>query len=75
MYNIAGGVGSHAEGHYNITMGSYSHAEGYGTITNEANQHTSGEYNITGSGALIIGNGADDANRANALTLDWNGNL
>ena len=73
--SIAHGSYSHAEGYFTSASGNYSHAEGGGTITSEPFQHTSGEYNITGSGALIIGNGADDANRANALTLDWNGDL
>lgn len=53
--------GTHIEGLGNIALGSY--------------QHVGGKYNVADANkAIIIGNGVDGSNRANAYTLDWNGN-
>lgn len=41
-------------------------------------QLVTGKYNIEDTNddyALIIGNGSDDSNRSNALTVDWNGRI
>lgn len=74
---IASGTGSHAEGFVAKASGSYSHAEGFLTEASGSYQHVQGQYNIKDTSnkyAHIVGNGADDNNRANAHTLDWNGN-
>ena len=52
-------------------------AIGNGTIPSEAGL-AMGKYNVQDTNddyALIIGNGVDDNNRSNALTVDWNGNI
>ena len=74
---IASGTGSHAEGFVAKASGSYSHAEGFFTEASGTYQHVQGQYNIKDTSnkyAHIVGNGADDNNRANAHTLDWDGN-
>ena len=74
---IASGTGSHAEGYVAKASGSYSHAEGFLTEASGSYQHVQGQYNIKDTSnkyAHIVGNGADNNNRANAHTLDWDGN-
>lgn len=74
---IASGTGSHAEGYVAKASGSYSHAEGFLTEASGSYQHVQGQYNIKDTSnkyAHIVGNGADNNNRANAHTLDWSGN-
>lgn len=76
---IASGYGSHAEGDKTEAHGKASHAEGYWTIAGSDYQHVQGKYNIAdydSKYAMIIGNGTGSSNsrRANALTVDWNGN-
>lgn len=73
------GYSSHAEGYYSIADGDWSHAEGYNTIAGSDYQHVQGKYNIAdydSEYAMIIGNGTGSSNsrRANALTVDWDGN-
>jgi len=73
----ASGVNSHAEGDYTTASGASSHAEGYGSKASSQFQHVQGKYNIEDKGrkyAHIVGNGAGDAKRSNAHTLDWQGN-
>lgn len=73
----ASGVSSHAEGDYTTASGASSHAEGYGTKASSQFQHVQGKYNIEDKDrkyAHIVGNGAGDAKRSNAHTLDWKGN-
>ena len=74
------GYESHAEGYNTIADGDWSHAEGYNTIAGSDYQHVQGKYNIAdydSEYAMIIGNGTGSSNsrRANALTVDWDGNL
>ena len=81
----ANGPGSHAEGYETKANGNYSHAQGYKTVANRAYQVAIGEFNeidnynlstgTRGKYAFIIGNGIDDDNRSNAITVDWNGNI
>lgn len=74
---IASGTGSHAEGYVAKASGSYSHAEGFLTEASGSYQHVQGQYNVKDTSnkyAHIVGNGADNNNRANAHTLDWSGN-
>lgn len=74
---IASGVGSHAEGDSTTASGASSHAEGYGSKASSQFQHVQGKYNIEDTNnkyAHIVGNGAGDAKRSNAHTLDWQGN-
>ena len=84
-YNTtASGLSSHSEGSGTQAEGYYSHAQNAGTIARGAYQTAIGKYNVqsgtptgTPSGsshALIIGNGADDSNRSNALAVDFGGN-
>lgn len=73
----ASGVSSHAEGDYTTASGVSSHAEGYGSKASSQFQHVQGKYNIEDKNrkyAHIVGNGAGDAKRSNAHTLDWKGN-
>ena len=79
----ASGMGSHAEGCGTEATNYYSHAEGWYTTAGGKSQLVIGEYNIKdnasagnrGVYAFIIGNGAGDSTRSNALTVDWSGNL
>lgn len=73
----ASGNGSHAEGSMTTASGASSHAEGYGSKASSQFQHVQGKYNIEDKVrkyAHIVGNGAGDAKRSNAHTLDWKGN-
>ena len=73
----ASGASSHAEGDYTTASGASSHAEGYGSKASSQFQHVQGKYNIEDKNrkyAHIVGNGAGDAKRSNAHTLDWKGN-
>ena len=73
----ASGASSHAEGDYTTASGASSHAEGYGSKASSQFQHVQGKYNIEDTNrryAHIVGNGAGDAKRSNAHTLDWKGN-
>ena len=73
----ASGVNSHAEGDHTTASGDFSHAEGYGSKASSQFQHVQGKYNIEDKDrkyAHIVGNGAGDAKRSNAHTLDWKGN-
>ena len=73
----ASGASSHAEGDYTTASGASSHAEGYGSKASSQFQHVQGKYNIEDKArkyAHIVGNGAGDAKRSNAHTLDWKGN-
>ena len=67
---------SHAE-NYGTAKGTNSHAEGYWTYASSENQHVQGKFNIEDKAnkyAHIVGNGDSDSKRANAHTLDWEGN-
>lgn len=75
----ATGWSSHAEGSYTIVEGVAAHAEGNTTIAGSDYQHVQGKYNIADYNnkyAMIIGNGTGRSSdrRANALTVDWEGN-
>ncbi|MGM9965046.1 MAG: hypothetical protein ACI32Z_07875 [Clostridium sp.] len=73
----ATGYYSHAEGNGTVASGEASHAEGAGTIASGNCQHVEGGYNINDSEnnyLHIVGNGANNNNRSNAHTLDWEGN-
>lgn len=72
----ASGHTAHAEGYKTTASGNYSHAQNLGTKASSVSQTALGGYNIediNNTYALIIGNGTDDSNRSNALTVDWNG--
>lgn len=71
------GQGSHAEGYYTVSSGQRSHSEGCFTEAASQYQHVQGKYNVVDSKGVyahIVGNGAGDAKRSNAYTLDWQGN-
>lgn len=73
----ASGDSSHAEGDSTQASGDCSHAEGNNTKASSKYQHVQGRYNIADINnkyAHIVGNGAGDAKRSNAHTLDWQGN-
>lgn len=70
--------GIHIEGQGCEATGLTCHVEGYSNIAQGQYQHVQGKYNMqdnAGTYADIVGNGTSDTRRANALTLDWNGNL
>ena len=74
---ISSGLYSHAEGNGTTASGENSHAEGKYTKASSINQHVQGKYNIEDTAnkyAHIVGNGDSDKKRANAHTLDWEGN-
>lgn len=71
------GAGSSAIGYDVEASGDCSHAEGNNTKASSKYQHVQGKYNIEDNDnkyAHIVGNGAGDAKRSNAHTLDWQGN-
>lgn len=73
----AGEAYSHVEGFHTSTQGVAAHAEGDNTIAGSDYQHVQGKYNIADYNnkyAMIIGNGTGSSRRANALTVDWEGN-
>ena len=73
----AAGNFSHAEGSFTGALKEDSHAEGYSTIAASMYQHVQGKNNIEDNldkYAHIVGNGKDENSRANAHTLDWEGN-
>lgn len=73
---VARGEGSHAEGLMSVARGRWSHAQNRGTIADDDDQTVIGKYNqALKKLALIIGNGTNDSNRSNALTVDWSGNV
>lgn len=75
---VASGDYSHAEGHNCVASGNYSHAGGDGTVAASSYQVATGKYNIEDTSfiySFIIGNGAGDDARSNALTVDWGGNI
>lgn len=77
FYSTANGLGSHAEGGNTTAKGIDAHAEGVGTIAGSDYQHVQGQCNIAdydNKYAMIIGNGSSTSDRANALTVDWDGN-
>ena len=72
----ASGSGSHAEGYQTTASGIYSHAQNYYTIANGYYQTALGKYNVADTtSAVIIGRGVADNARANALTVDFSGNV
>lgn len=71
------GTGSSAIGYEVEASGNCSHAEGNSTTASGENQHVQGRYNIEDTAnkyAHIVGNGENEDSRANAHTLDWQGN-
>lgn len=73
----ATGEAAHSEGYLTTAIGDFSHSEGYGTSADSAYQHVQGKYNIKDTERKylhIVGNGTDYLNRANAHTIDWDGN-
>lgn len=81
----ASGAGAHAEGEETTASGRGAHAEGFKTIAQRRAQTVIGKYNIPdtsgdytdsfGEYAFIIGNGANENARSNALTVEWSGNV
>lgn len=74
---LASGDYSHAEGGETTASGNFSHSEGYSTTASVDYQHVQGKCNIIDTEnkyAHIVGNGANSDHRANAHTLDWDGN-
>lgn len=84
--NTASGNGSLAAGGSTVAGARCSAALGNGTNANGGNSFVAGKYNVIDTAeaaattgerefAVIVGNGTDDNNRSNAMTLDWDGNL
>ena len=77
-YSKASGDTSHAEGSESIASGFISHAQNLGTVAASYAQTSMGMFNIPDSNdtyALIVGNGADDDNRSDALRVKWDGSV
>lgn len=83
MTTEASGPYSHAEGNKTVASGNVSHASGNGTIASSFAHTVIGKYNVQdgsdpaayGDYCFIIGNGANENARSNALTVDWYGNV
>lgn len=82
-YTQASGNNAHSEGSSSKATGHTSHAEGYNTIAAGKFQHVQGMHNVEDASsdptnkvgyAHILGNGVSNSERANAHTVDWNGN-
>ena len=74
---VSSGTYSFAEGRMTKAIGDVSHAEGDFTLASSNYQHVEGKYNVedaNGVYAHIVGNGSSSPARANAHTLDWDGN-
>jgi len=72
------GEASHAEGSISEASGDFSHAQNLWTLAQSKSQTAIGKYNIADANniyALIIGNGANENTRSDALRVDWNGNV
>ena len=70
------GVGSLSSGTKNSVSGQYATALGTGLIARGSNQLVVGQYNKNGINNLFeIGNGTEEDNRSNALTVDSTGCL
>lgn len=83
-------IGAHAEGRGSIANERGAHAQNEYTIASKEAQTALGTYNLEdtstttthpssasayGQYAFIVGNGTDDNDRSNALTVDWQGNV
>ena len=82
----ANGTNSFANGVYTQANGERSVVSGYYTTANGAMQTVLGKYNVAQGDsstttvqntdyALIVGNGANNSNRSNALALQWDGTV
>ena len=80
--STASGTASHAEGGNTTASGMYSHAQNTNTIAQGEAQTAIGKFNIAQGNAssssatdyaFIIGNGAADIARSNALAIKWDG--
>ena len=72
----ASGSFAHAEGYETHASDFCAHAQNRGTIASSSNQTAIGKYNVEDAldnYALIVGNGSDDNQRSNALTVSWAG--
>lgn len=75
--NNVDGIFAHTEGRANGAAGAYAHAQNHGTMASGESQTAIGKYNVEDTNnqyALIIGNG-NSTTRANALTVDWGGDV
>ena len=76
LFAWANGNYAHAEGNRSIARGEASHAEGCNAIASGDASHVQGKFNVADPNlAHIVGNGTSEANRSNAHTLDWSGNV
>ena len=69
---------AHAEGNGSVADKEYSHAQNLLTIASSEAQTVIGKCNISDANdtyALIIGNGASDNARSDALRVKWNGDV
>lgn len=79
---IASGTGSHAQGNQTVASAINSFAGGSHTIARGAVQTVLGRYNIAqgsdnwtwSDNVFIIGNGASESARSNAMAVTWTGN-
>ena len=77
-FTTASGENAHAEGYSTHATGKNAHAQNNGTIAASADQTALGKFNVadsSGTYAVIVGNGANTNNRANIMTVDWNGGV
>lgn len=77
-YTYAQGANSHVEGEGSNASGDSAHAEGYYTKAGSDYQSVEGKFNVEDTQdtyAHIIGDGTDDSNRHNLMTVDWDGNV
>lgn len=70
---LADGDCAFTSGSENTASGDNSVVFGHGNNSSTQSQMVIGKFNSPNSGAFVIGNGTDDANRNNIFTIDWDG--
>lgn len=74
--SVAKGTGSHAEGINTVSSGNGSHTSGIGTKSSQEGKMSTGKYNTDETDAIFeVGNGTNDDNRSNAMSVKKDGTI
>ena len=72
----ATGASSHAEGVSTLASGTGSHTSGIGTKSSQEGKMSTGKYNTDETDTLFeVGNGTNDTNRSNAMSVKSDGTI